>query len=237
MPHPTHPIVPPRPARPAGFTLVELLVVIGIIAMLVSILLPALRAARDQAKLISCKSNLRQLYIATVNYSVENRDWWPCQTDIIGNGQFRRGPGKTGDGDLIYPSSLPEVYGLPAIFDRHRYVRSDGGGNKVWLCPSQDPRMVEYGNTYAWWTDSNLSNSRKRAKRQGTVWMQDNTNFWPARSGVASANSLLVFATSGHPYTMGYFRAPHRKLGRSGRNLLKVSGAVESDFYYADRRE
>jgi prepilin-type N-terminal cleavage/methylation domain-containing protein/prepilin-type processing-associated H-X9-DG protein len=60
-----------------GFTLVELLVVIGIIAVLIALLLPALAAAREQSKSVQCLSNLRQLGISAHSYIVMNQGHYP----------------------------------------------------------------------------------------------------------------------------------------------------------------
>jgi len=65
-----------------GFTLLELLVVIGIIAILAGLLLPALAKAKEQGRSTACKSNMHQIALGMLLYADDNRDYLPWPGDV-----------------------------------------------------------------------------------------------------------------------------------------------------------
>lgn len=113
---------------PSGFTLVELLVVVGIIAILVGLLLPALNKAREQANSIKCMSNLRQISTALFEYCAQNNGWivpafnLPQQPGVATN--YVAGPNVIMDG-------------WPSILDRDGFVPSAQADiNTAFYCPN-----------------------------------------------------------------------------------------------------
>ncbi len=78
-----------------GFTMIELVVVIGIIGLLTALLLPAVQAAREASRATQCLNNLRQLGVALHNYH-DARSCFPPA--VVWNG----GPGEPRDGSAQY---------------------------------------------------------------------------------------------------------------------------------------
>lgn len=117
--------------RRTGFTLVELLVVIGIIALLISILMPALSKAREQANSIKCLSNQRNLGQALVMFTQEHGGFLP-------KAWFNDGPIFSGlnGGQLVWPYRAPQ-FGVDFLLLRYL-----GNNKEVYRCPSDDPDIV-----------------------------------------------------------------------------------------------
>src|SRR5687768_17444022 len=103
-----------RPTRSNAFTLVELLVVIGIVAVLISMLLPALKKARAAAQSAACMSNLRQQVQAAFLYAQQNKGQLPYGFVDTGNGapmdQSARVYAALRDAKLLPQTGLRRVY-------------------------------------------------------------------------------------------------------------------------------
>lgn len=113
----------------AGFTLVELLVVIGIIALLIAILLPALLKARRSAQTVGCLSNLRQVGLAFMTYAGDNHGMWPAWYSISGGVNTRQG---------TYENATLEMMLAPYTGVKAVGIGSGGfeAGGRIWICPA-----------------------------------------------------------------------------------------------------
>jgi prepilin-type N-terminal cleavage/methylation domain-containing protein len=113
-----------------GFTLVELLVVIGIIAILIGILIPALSKAREQATRTQCASNLRQWTIALRAYAVNNKNFFPY------NGAPRPPGIPVGGRDVSWNSSVVQDF-FQSYLIKNKSLGQRAAEN-ILFCPSQN---------------------------------------------------------------------------------------------------
>ncbi len=124
-----------------GFTLIELLVVISIIAVLLSVLMPALQRTKEQARRTICKSNLHQLTICAISYAIDRDDKLA----------YRDGDGDDSPHHLYYTKPNPWGTNPPCTYDlREMFIASIGGftghdPHRVFFCPSVSRMTDHYG--------------------------------------------------------------------------------------------
>ena len=114
-------LVQPPVAKRRAFTLVELLVVIGIIAILIAILLPTLQRARSAASRAACSNNLRQIFLANQMYAYAN------------HGQIPMGHA-SGLEQLNYSIWYVDHIAMQGVIQYFGYMKSTGS----WYCPAQN---------------------------------------------------------------------------------------------------
>ena len=131
-----------RPDTRRGFTLIELLVVVSIIALLISILLPSLRSAREQAKTVTCMSMQASIGRGMATYLADNNDWLPGSPGTSGSQLLGNSGSGSWDAGEIYIDVEPvQTWDWATPLRMFKHI--PGERNKRWrmivdelICPS-----------------------------------------------------------------------------------------------------
>ncbi len=181
-----------RPSSPdaRAFTLIELLVVIAIIAILASLLLPALTSAKGQSKRIKCTSNQKQLGVAFNLYADENNEKYPVSPSWSAIGGIKGTNSAYNSNIYDWTNRLLNPYaGAPGVYQ----CPSDRGDslNGTAAQPGVGSAYFAYGTSYL--VEWNGNNFRVQ-KISGNSLVPGTTSFDSIRSGEiakSSANKII----------------------------------------------
>lgn len=212
-----------RPHRVLGFTLIEILVVIGIITILMALLLPAVRSARRSAAKTQCASNLKQIGLAIQNYESFHQVYPPGYIDGLTHPYFAWS-------SIILPHleqdtlySLINFNGNEASTEENWTVYSPN--LDIFLCPSdaEDPvvKMPNLPGQEAGASNYPASAGLSTSGTTGMFFRNSRLNISAVRDG--DSNTLLIGERI-RPTTV-WFAAFH---GQANLVLGEMSGAINS---------